>query len=108
MTIPESFPLQWSGQQDSNLRPEVPKTSALPGCAIPRFSLAWLTCEAVADKGSRPRAPAVPSFSAACASATDDKAGVVAALTSPATRRELRARAIAWALLVRAHPSAGP
>src|SRR5882757_6931200 len=26
----------WSGQQDSNLRPEVPKTSALPGCAIPR------------------------------------------------------------------------
>ena len=28
----------WSGQQDSNLRPEVPKTSALPGCAIPRSS----------------------------------------------------------------------
>ena len=27
----------WSGQQDLNLRPEVPKTSALPGCAIPRF-----------------------------------------------------------------------
>src|SRR5262249_62082643 len=26
----------WSGQQDSNLRPEVPKASALPGCAIPR------------------------------------------------------------------------
>ena len=26
----------WSGQQDLNLRPEVPKTSALPGCAIPR------------------------------------------------------------------------
>src|SRR5215471_10359572 len=26
----------WSGQQDSNLRPELPKTSALPGCAIPR------------------------------------------------------------------------
>ncbi len=27
---------KWSGRQDSNLRPEVPKTSALPGCAIPR------------------------------------------------------------------------
>ena len=33
----------WSGQPDSNRRPEVPKTSALPGCAIPRFrpSLTW-------------------------------------------------------------------
>src|ERR1700689_5144856 len=29
--------LRWSGQQDLNLRPEVPKTSALPGCAIPRI-----------------------------------------------------------------------
>jgi iron complex outermembrane recepter protein len=27
---------RWSGQQDSNLRPGVPKTPALPGCAIPR------------------------------------------------------------------------
>ncbi len=27
---------EWSGQQDSNLRPEVPKTSALPDCAMPR------------------------------------------------------------------------
>src|SRR5580698_8406047 len=26
----------WSGQQDLNLRPAVPKTAALPGCAIPR------------------------------------------------------------------------
>lgn len=26
----------WSGQQDSNLRPEVPETSALPDCAMPR------------------------------------------------------------------------
>src|SRR5271166_2632734 len=26
----------WSGQQDLNLRPGVPKTPALPGCAIPR------------------------------------------------------------------------
>ena len=30
--------LSWSGQQDSNLRPGVPKTPALPGCAIPRQS----------------------------------------------------------------------
>ena len=28
--------VSWSGRQDLNLRPEVPKTSALPGCAIPR------------------------------------------------------------------------
>src|SRR5262249_28811049 len=27
---------RWSGQQDSNLRPAVPKTAALPGCAMPR------------------------------------------------------------------------
>src|ERR1700731_125462 len=27
----------WSGQLDSNQRPAVPKTAALPGCAIPRF-----------------------------------------------------------------------
>src|SRR5271169_692775 len=29
---------EWSGQQDLNLRPGVPKTPALPGCAIPRRS----------------------------------------------------------------------
>src|SRR5271165_3222074 len=34
--VPCSITRRWSGQQDSNLRPEVPKTSALPGCAIPR------------------------------------------------------------------------
>src|SRR3954466_5291776 len=28
--------LGWSGQLDSNQRPAVPKTAALPGCAIPR------------------------------------------------------------------------
>src|ERR1700682_6122752 len=28
----------WSGQLDSNQRPAVPKTAALPGCAIPRLS----------------------------------------------------------------------
>ena len=28
----------WSGRQDSNLRPPVPKTGALPGCATPRLS----------------------------------------------------------------------
>ena len=27
---------KWSGQLDSNQRPAVPKTAALPGCAIPR------------------------------------------------------------------------
>src|SRR6476659_5002293 len=29
----------WSGQLDSNQRPAVPKTAALPGCAIPRSVL---------------------------------------------------------------------
>src|SRR5207237_7114650 len=29
----------WSGQLDSNQRPAVPKTAALPGCAIPRSIL---------------------------------------------------------------------
>ena len=28
----------WSGRQDSNLRPTVPKTVALPGCATPRLA----------------------------------------------------------------------
>ena len=28
---------EWSGRQDSNLRPTVPKTVALPGCATPRL-----------------------------------------------------------------------
>jgi hypothetical protein len=35
--------LSWSGQQDSNLRPGVPKTPALPDCAIPRQGLMALT-----------------------------------------------------------------
>ena len=30
----------WSGRQDSNLRPSVPKTDALPDCATPRL---WLS-----------------------------------------------------------------
>ena len=30
------LPKKWSGRQDSNLRPSVPKTDALPGCATPR------------------------------------------------------------------------
>jgi hypothetical protein len=29
--------VSWSGQLDSNQRPAVPKTAALPGCAIPRY-----------------------------------------------------------------------
>src|ERR1700730_16172608 len=32
----------WSGQQDLNLRPAVPKTAALPGCAIPRRLRHWI------------------------------------------------------------------
>ena len=31
-------PTKWSGRQDSNLRPPVPKTGALPGCATPRLA----------------------------------------------------------------------
>ena len=31
------MPRHWSGQQDLNLRPGVPKTPALPGCAMPRL-----------------------------------------------------------------------
>ena len=31
-------PTNWSGRQDSNLRPPVPKTGALPGCATPRLA----------------------------------------------------------------------
>jgi hypothetical protein len=30
---------EWSGREDSNLRPTVPKTVALPGCATPRRGL---------------------------------------------------------------------
>jgi hypothetical protein len=29
----------WSGRRDSNSRPTVPKTVALPGCATPRLTL---------------------------------------------------------------------
>ena len=40
---PAPFPmrasLSWSGRQDSNLRPPVPQTGALPGCATPRTQL---------------------------------------------------------------------
>ena len=35
-----SQPLSWSGRRDSNSRPTVPKTVALPGCATPRESSA--------------------------------------------------------------------
>ena len=30
---------KWSRRQDSNLRPLVPKTSALPSCATSRFNM---------------------------------------------------------------------
>ena len=33
---PDARPQNWSGRQDSNLRPSAPKADALPGCATPR------------------------------------------------------------------------
>jgi hypothetical protein len=50
---------EWSGQQDSNLRPEVPKTSALPDCAIPRMETdapALLPCSRYHAAAPRTRA----------------------------------------------------
>src|SRR3984893_17459986 len=47
MTIPN-----WSGQQDLTLRPAVPKTAALPGCAIPRRSRHLDTWFAPASQGA--------------------------------------------------------
>jgi hypothetical protein len=48
--------VRWSGQQDSNLRPAVPKTAALPGCAIPRGTRGrpFDTCFAVCQQGGVP------------------------------------------------------
>src|ERR1700688_506653 len=43
---------RWSGQQDSNLRPAVPKTAALPGCAIPRPVRRWIQVSVVPSKPS--------------------------------------------------------
>ena len=34
--------IKWSGRQDLNLRPSVPKTDALPGCATPRHNGSYL------------------------------------------------------------------
>ena len=34
-----TFAGEWSGRRDSNSRPPVPKTGALPGCATPRLGL---------------------------------------------------------------------
>ena len=36
-------PHKWSGREDLNLRPPVPKTGALPDCATPRSKRALLT-----------------------------------------------------------------
>ena len=62
----------WSGQQDLNLRPGVPKTPALPGCAIPRRSRHWIpfstacskarTTPAAARVGTRPARPRSVAF----------------------------------------------
>ncbi len=45
--------VSWSGQQDSNLRPVVPKTTALPGCAIPRYLRLWIHGSQVTIKPSK-------------------------------------------------------
>src|SRR5580693_3891117 len=45
---------KWSGQQDLNLRPGVPKTPALPGCAIPRRSRHWIAVSPAPSKPSPP------------------------------------------------------
>src|SRR5262249_9704445 len=49
----------WSGQQDLNLRPAVPKTAALPGCAIPRLSRNWIALSLVASKPTACGLPAL-------------------------------------------------
>ena len=42
--------MEWSGQQDLNLRPSAPKADALPDCAIPRQNFA---CHMRAESGPR-------------------------------------------------------
>ena len=44
-----------SGRQDSNLRPPVPKTGALPGCATPRLCFAKGLSERKKSRGDRIR-----------------------------------------------------
>ena len=39
LNLPKDYLREMSGRQDSNLRPPVPKTGALPGCATPRLFL---------------------------------------------------------------------
>lgn len=43
----------WSGRQGSNLRPSVPQTDALPGCATPRHSLLGGTLSSQASRRIR-------------------------------------------------------
>src|SRR6185503_10608872 len=45
---------EWSGQQDSNLRPPGPKPGALPDCAMPRLSECGRPDGRVFDYTSRP------------------------------------------------------
>jgi hypothetical protein len=51
----------WSGQLDSNQRPAVPKTAALPGCAIPRLfrKRCRYTLSALPARRPAPVSPAV-------------------------------------------------
>src|SRR4029077_10012690 len=73
---------KWSGQQDLNLRPAVPKTAALPGCAIPRRSRLWIHRSPTASK---PRNPPPTRRSVAFA---EDRAGPpVARLDAELARR---------------------
>ena len=36
---------EWSGRRDSNPRPSGPKPDALPGCATPRLTLGYRSCD---------------------------------------------------------------
>ena len=44
---------QWSGRQDSNLRPTVPKTVALPGCATPRLACLLTSSQKIGKRKDR-------------------------------------------------------
>ena len=43
----------WSGRQDSNLRPTVPKTVALPGCATPRLACLLTSSQKIEKRKDR-------------------------------------------------------
>jgi hypothetical protein len=56
--------IMWSGRQDSNLRPSVPKTDALPDCATPRI---WLSKSGSNRRPAPCKGAALPlSYSTKC------------------------------------------